>query len=89
MQDAYTCTRELMVPCFQPLEQYEYPRIVLLNSFTDIEIASHWATEEGRLIWSDKYSYHLFHIEVRDGDGNPEVMFILATMILSDHFGYR
>jgi hypothetical protein len=73
-QRAYHSTRNLLVPCHQQLQGYDYPRIVLLRSLDDIETASDWRTTSGDLMWDKLHGYRLFHIEYTGINGGSSVV---------------
>lgn len=62
LRTAYLATRELLVPSHQQLDQYDYPRIVLLRSLDDVATTTEWRTTSGDLLWDKMHGYRLFHI---------------------------
>ena len=76
-EQAYRCTRKLLVPSLEQLDHIAYPRIVLLAGLDDTHTALQWTTPDGDL-WDNQCGFRMFHREIIGSDGSPAVSKILV-----------
>ena len=81
---AYACTRKLLVPLYQQLNDIKYPQIVLFSRFSNTSTVSWWTTHNGNLLWDDQYGFWIFHLDIIEADGSLVVSRVSFTLEYCD-----